>query len=78
MIVSAITHLLAAMAGGALALGGYAVVKVGSDQEHRYERRRGVERLLMEYGELVDDSASHPVRLDAHRYAELIMREVGQ
>ena len=77
MIVSAITHLLAAMAGGALALGGYAVVKVGSDQEHRYERRRGVERLLSWFAD-VCKLDNRPIRLDVAHYAELIMREVGQ
>ena len=71
--MSVVTHILAAMAGGLVAIGGYAVVKVGAEQERRFERMREVERLLMEYGELVADSASHPVRLDAHMYAERIL-----
>lgn len=71
--MSVVTHILAAMAGGLVAIGGYAVVKVGAEQERRFERMREVERLLMEYGELVAESASRPVRLDAHRYAERIL-----
>jgi len=71
--MSVLTHILAAMAGGLAAMGGYAVVKVGAEQERRFERTREVERLLMEYGELVADSGGRPVRLDVHRYAERIL-----
>ena len=70
--MSVVTHILAAMAGGFIAIGGYAVVKVGAEQERRFERMREVERLLMEYGNLVAERR-YNTRLDAHRYAERIL-----
>ena len=46
--MSVVTHILAAMAGGLVAIGGYAVVKVGAEQERRFERMREIERMLRE------------------------------
>lgn len=70
--MSVVTHILAAMAGGLVAIGGYAVVKVGAEQERRFERMREIERMLMEYGNLVAERR-YNTRLDAHRYAERIL-----
>lgn len=70
--MSIATHILAAMVGGAVAMGGYIIVKVGAEQERRFERMREVERLLMEYGNLVAERR-YNTRLDAHRYAERIL-----
>ena len=70
--MSVVTHILAAMAGGLVAIGGYAVVKVGAEQERRFELMREVERLLMEYGNLVAERG-YSTRLDAHRCAERIL-----
>ena len=71
-----LTHVIAAMVGGAFAIGGYVIVKVGAEQEKAYERKQAIEEMLMEYGKLVAESGSQPCRLDACKYAKRIM-EVG-
>lgn len=68
-----VTHVIAAMVGGAFAIGGYVIVKVGAEQEKAFERQRAIEETLMEYGELVAESSSHPCRVDACKYAKRIM-----
>lgn len=70
--MSIATHILAAMVGGAVAMGGYVVVKVGSDQERRFERQREVERMLREvYAE--GAMGANDGKQVAARYAAQIM-----
>ena len=70
--MGAITHILAAMAGGLAAMGGYAVVKVGAEQERRFERQREIERMLREvYAEGV--MGVNDGKWIAAKYAERIM-----
>lgn len=70
--MSIATHILAAMVGGAVAMGGYVIVKVGAEQERRFERQREVERMLREvYAE--GSMGANDGKLVAARYAAQIM-----
>jgi len=69
--MSVVTHILAAMVGGLVAIGGYAVVKVGAEQERRFERQREIERMLREvYAEGV--MGVNDGKCIAAKYAKLI------